>query len=82
MLSQENSGTGEAAQDTLDELILARLIPAILSLMLWDNDIVLLSLLDNAIESLRGEGDTNTSLSHGLDVSCKRDVTSIFTTPF
>jgi len=49
MLSQKDCGAGKAAQDTLNELILARLIPTVLSLMLWDNDVIILPLLDNGI---------------------------------
>ena len=59
MLSQEDGGTRKAAQDTLDKLILARLIPAILSLMVWNDDLILLPLLYNGVQSLCGKCNTN-----------------------
>jgi len=78
MLPQEDGGTGEATQDALNELVLARLIPAVFSLVIWDNDLVFLPLLDDGIESLRREGDTNTTLGHGLDSLSHEPTKSIF----
>jgi hypothetical protein len=80
MLPQEDGRTRETAQDTLNELVLARLIPTVLSLVLWDNDLVLLPLLDDAEQSLRREGHANTTLSHDLDSTLPELAESIFLT--
>jgi hypothetical protein len=56
MLSQEDCGTREPAQDALYELIFTRLIPTIFTLMLRDKNLFVISLLNDGVQTLCREG--------------------------
>jgi hypothetical protein len=56
MLSQEDCGTREPAQDALYKLIFTRLIPTIFALVLRDKNLFIISLLNDGVQTLCREG--------------------------